>query len=297
MKLILPKITKSNCETISTLRNRNLKMIKSINSLEKTKEVVEADIAKEVASRITMMINNQQMNIKEREMSMRKTNNNSQRSNTTIVEVGVSLKKKILDKIMIMTIMMLNFLKKKLNNIKRNMMIIQKKMEITSIKEKRTKTVAEKEVEEITVEDGERKSMFKSLETKVIIKSTNLKDLMIMKINAQEAEITNVPEVVAVEEAEVVIETTIKTIGKAQPVEINKDNTGVWVQKKDTEFKWEDWDWESVIEENGSTREAFEPRGSEGLEWSEGLECQKDGEERGRGMRTGGVILRQTNEN
>ena len=198
-------------------------MIKSINSLEKTKEVVEADIAKEVASRITMMINNQQMNIKEREMSMRKTNNNSQRSNTTIVEVGVSLKKKILDKIMIMTIMMLNFLKKKLNNIKRNMMIIQKKMEITSIKEKRTKTVAEKEVEEITVEGEERKSMFKSLETKVIIKSTNLKDLMIMKINAQEAEITNVPEVVAVEEAEVVIETTIKTTEKAQPVEINKD--------------------------------------------------------------------------
>ena len=96
-------------------------------------------------------------------------------------------------------------------------------MEITSIKEKRTKTVAEKEVEEITVEDGERKSMFKSLETKVIIKSTNLKDLMIMKINAQEAEITNVPEVVAVEEAEVVIETTIKTTEKAQPVEINKD--------------------------------------------------------------------------
>ena len=216
-------------------------MIKSINSQEKTKEVVEedeveeevkvatnkilreVDTVKEVASKITMTINNQQMNIKEREMSMRKTNNNSLRSNTTIAEVGVSLKKKIQDKILITTIMMLNFLKKKLNNIKRNMMIIQKKMEITSIKEKRTRTVGEKEVEEITVEGEERKNMFKSLETKVIIKSTSLKDLMIMKINAQEAETTNVPEVVVVEEAEVVIETTIKAIEKAQLVEINKD--------------------------------------------------------------------------
>lgn len=187
------------------------------------KNLREVDTVKEVASKITMTINNQQMNIKEREMSMRKTNNNSLRSNTTIAEVGVSLKKKILDKILITTIMMLSSLKKKLNNIKRNMMTIQKKMEITSIKEKRTKTVAEKEVEEITVEGEERKNMFKSLETKVIIKSTNLKDLMIMKINAQEAEKINVPEVVAVEEAEVVIETTIKTIEKAQLVEINKD--------------------------------------------------------------------------
>jgi len=187
------------------------------------KNLREVDTVKEVASKITMTINNQQMNIKEREMSMRKTNNNSLRSNTTIAEVGVSLKKKILDKILITTIMMLSSLKKKLNNIKRNMMTIQKKMEITSIKEKRTKTVVEKEVEEITVEGEERKNMFKSLETKVIIKSTNLKDLMIMIINVQEAEKINVPEVVAVEEAEVVIETTIKTIEKAQLVEINKD--------------------------------------------------------------------------
>jgi hypothetical protein len=216
-------------------------MIKSINSLEKTKEVVEVeevdevvkvasnkilrevDTVKEVASRITMTINNQQMKIKDREMSMRKTNNNSLRSNSTIAEVGVSLKKKIPDKILIMTIMMLNFLKKKLNNIKRNMMIIQKKMENTSIKGKRKKTVAEKEVEEITVEGEERKNTFRSQETKVIIKSTNLKGLMIMKINAQEAEITNVLEVVVEEVAEVVIETTTKTIEKAQPVEINKD--------------------------------------------------------------------------
>jgi len=153
---------------------------------------------------------------------MRKTNN-SLRSNTTIAKVGVSLKKKIPDKILIMTITMLNFLKKKLNNIKRNMMIILKKMEITSIKEKRPKTVAEKEVEEVTVEGGGRKNMFKSQETKVIIKSTNLKGLMIKKINAQEVEITNVPEVVEEEEVEVVIETTTKTIEKAQPVEINKD--------------------------------------------------------------------------
>ena len=61
-------------------------------------------------------------------------------------------------------------------------------------------------------------------------------------------------------------------------VEMNRDKTRDWVQEKDREFKWEEWDWESVIEEDGSTREAFEPRESKGLE------CQKDGEEkRGKG--------------
>ena len=57
-------------------------------------------------------------------------------------------------------------------------------------------------------------------------------------------------------------------------VEMNRDKTRDWIQEKDREFKWEEWDWESVIEGDGSTREAFEPRGSKGLE------CQIDGEEK-----------------
>ena len=56
--------------------------------------------------------------------------------------------------------------------------------------------------------------------------------------------------------------------------EMNRVKTRDLVQEKDREFKWEEWDWESAIEEDGSTREAFEPRGSKGHE------CQKDGEEK-----------------
>ena len=56
--------------------------------------------------------------------------------------------------------------------------------------------------------------------------------------------------------------------------EMNRDKTHDLVQTKDREIKGEEWDWESVIEEDGSTREAFEPRGSRGLE------CHNDGEEK-----------------
>ena len=55
--------------------------------------------------------------------------------------------------------------------------------------------------------------------------------------------------------------------------ETNRDKTHDLVQTKDREIKGEEWDWESVIEEDGSTREAFEPRESRGPE------CHNDGEE------------------
>ena len=61
--------------------------------------------------------------------------------------------------------------------------------------------------------------------------------------------------------------------------EMNRDKTRDLVQEKDREFKRREWDWENVIED-GSTREAFEPRGSEGFV------CQKDGERKtGKGGR------------
>ena len=80
----------------------------------------------------------------------------------------------------------------------------------------------------------------------------------------------------AVEEHEAVMQKQRKEeeMMVAGLVEMNRDKTRDWVQEKDREFKWEEWDWESVMEEDGSTREAFEPRGSKGLE------CQKDGEEK-----------------
>ena len=53
-------------------------------------------------------------------------------------------------------------------------------------------------------------------------------------------------------------------------VEMNREKILDWVYEKDSEFKWEEWDWESVVEEDGSTREAFDPR------VSKGLECQKE---------------------
>ena len=62
--------------------------------------------------------------------------------------------------------------------------------------------------------------------------------------------------------------------------EMNRDKTHDLVQTKDREVKGEEWDWESVIEEDGSTREAFELRGSSRLE------CHNDGEENtGKGSR------------
>ena len=80
----------------------------------------------------------------------------------------------------------------------------------------------------------------------------------------------------AVEEHEAVMQRQQKEeeMMAAGLVEMNRDKTQDWAQEKDSEqFKWEEWDWESVVEEDGSAREAFEPRGSKGLE------CQRDGEE------------------
>ena len=70
----------------------------------------------------------------------------------------------------------------------------------------------------------------------------------------------------AVEEHEAVMqrEEEMMEVGLA---EMNRDKTRDLVQEKDREFKRE-----SAIEEDGSTREAFEPR------VSKGLACQKDGE-------------------
>ena len=62
--------------------------------------------------------------------------------------------------------------------------------------------------------------------------------------------------------------------------EMNRDKTHDLVQEKNSEVKWEEWDWESVMEEDGSTREAFEPRGSRGFDY------HNDGEEKtGKGGR------------
>ena len=85
----------------------------------------------------------------------------------------------------------------------------------------------------------------------------------------------------AVEEHEAVMQREEEMM-EAGLAEMNRDKTRDLVQEKDREFKWEEWDWESAIEEDGSTREAFEPRGSKGLE------CQKDGEEKtGKGGKDG----------
>ena len=83
----------------------------------------------------------------------------------------------------------------------------------------------------------------------------------------------------AVEEHEAVMQREEEMI-EAGLAEMNRDKTRDLVQEKDREFKQEEWDWESAIEEDGSTREAFEPRESKGRE------CQKDGEEKtGKGGR------------
>ena len=81
---------------------------------------------------------------------------------------------------------------------------------------------------------------------------------------------------IAVEEHEAVMQREEERMATGL-VEMNRGKTRDSVQEKDMEFKWEEWDWESV-EEDGSTREALEPRESKGLG------CQKDGEEkRGKG--------------
>ena len=45
--------------------------------------------------------------------------------------------------------------------------------------------------------------------------------------------------------------------------EMHKDRSQDCVEKGEGEqFRWEEWDWESMADEDGSAREAFEPRGS-----------------------------------
>ena len=68
---------------------------------------------------------------------------------------------------------------------------------------------------------------------------------------------------IAVEEHEAVMQREEERMATGL-VEMNRGKTRDSVQEKDMEFKWEEWDWESV-EEDGSTREAFEPRASKGL--------------------------------
>ena len=74
----------------------------------------------------------------------------------------------------------------------------------------------------------------------------------------------------ALEEHEAVMQREEERMA-ARLVEMNRDKTRDSVQEKDREFKWEEWDWDSEREGDGSTREVFEPRGSKGLE------CQKMG--------------------
>ena len=80
----------------------------------------------------------------------------------------------------------------------------------------------------------------------------------------------------AVEEHEAVIQREEEMMEEA---EMNREKTHALVQEKDREIKRKDWDWEDMTED-GSTREAFELRGSKGFE------CQKDGDRKtGKGGR------------
>ena len=86
----------------------------------------------------------------------------------------------------------------------------------------------------------------------------------------------------AVEEHEAVMQREEEMMEEA---EMNREKAHDLVQGKDREIKRKEWDWENTTED-GSTREAFEPRGSKGLE------CQQDGDRKtgkgGRGEREKG---------
>ena len=80
----------------------------------------------------------------------------------------------------------------------------------------------------------------------------------------------------AVEEHEAVMQREEEMMKEA---EMNREKAHDLVQGKDWEIKRKEWDWENTTED-GSTREAFEPRGSKGLE------CQQDGDRKtGKGGR------------
>ena len=49
----------------------------------------------------------------------------------------------------------------------------------------------------------------------------------------------------------------------ADQAEIHRDRSRDCVEKgEDGQFGWEEWDWESMVDEVGAAREAFEPRES-----------------------------------
>ena len=80
----------------------------------------------------------------------------------------------------------------------------------------------------------------------------------------------------AVEEREAVMQREEEMVKEA---EMNREKAHDLVQGKDFEIKRKEWDWENTTED-GSTREAFEPRGSKGIE------CQQDGDRKtGKGGR------------
>ena len=84
---------------------------------------------------------------------------------------------------------------------------------------------------------------------------------------------------IAVEEHEAVVQREEEMM-EAGLAEMNRDKTRDLVQERNREFNRGEWDWERTIEEEGSTREVYEPRRSKGFE------CQKDGEEKtGKGGR------------
>ena len=81
---------------------------------------------------------------------------------------------------------------------------------------------------------------------------------------------------ITVEEHETVMHKEEKMMEEA---ELNREKTRTLVQERDREIKRKEWDWEDMTED-GLTREAFEPRGSKGLE------SQKDGDRKtGKGGR------------
>ena len=72
----------------------------------------------------------------------------------------------------------------------------------------------------------------------------------------------------------------------AGQAEIQRDRSRDCVEKgEDEQFRWEEWDWEIMVDEVGSAREAFEPRGSRELR------RQEDGQDEG-----GNKVLRRQDD-
>ena len=72
----------------------------------------------------------------------------------------------------------------------------------------------------------------------------------------------------------------------ADQAEIHRDRSRDCVEKgEDEQFRWEEWDWEVMVDEVGSAREAFEPRGSREVR------RQNDGQDEG-----GNRVLRRQDD-